>query len=273
MNNNTHTYKLSYADYYPFGMKMPGKFGGSSYRYAYQGKFAEKDDETGLLSFEARMYDPRIGRWISVDPARQFHSPYMGMGNNPIKYYDPDGRFIPPWLITGAIGGTINAGFNIYSQGGFNSWEDFKNIDGARVAVAFGGGFIAGATGNLTAAVYVNTAADIIDQTIEHNGDIHKIDLKQTIVTAASTSIGGNVTKALFKTPVLKNINYNLSDKLMFSGKLGDVRKVFDFTNSLLLTQEEITGGLFAGGFISMFGSRVGTAEVDASYMNQLNGM
>ena len=27
-----------------------------------KGKFAEKDDETGLLSFEARQYDPRIGR-------------------------------------------------------------------------------------------------------------------------------------------------------------------------------------------------------------------
>ena len=89
MNNITHTYKLSYADYYPFGMKMPGKFGGGNYRYAYQGQ--EKDDETGFEAFELRQWDGRIGRWMTIDPKRQFASPYVGMGNNPVRKIDPDG--------------------------------------------------------------------------------------------------------------------------------------------------------------------------------------
>ena len=62
------------------------------YRYGYQGQFAEKDEETGWSHFEAREYDPVIGRWMSVDPSRQFYSPFLGMGNSPTNGVDPDGR-------------------------------------------------------------------------------------------------------------------------------------------------------------------------------------
>ncbi|MBD0405126.1 RHS repeat-associated core domain-containing protein [Flammeovirga sp. EKP202] len=86
----------SYSDYYPFGFKMNiGLTQGSrKYRYGYQGNFAEDEmDDNGFNSFEARMYDPVIGRWLSVDPARQFASGYVAMGNNPVMGVDPDGRF------------------------------------------------------------------------------------------------------------------------------------------------------------------------------------
>ena len=43
------------------------------------------------------MYDSRIGRWTSIDPARQFASPYVGMGNNPVNGVDPDGRLFGKW--------------------------------------------------------------------------------------------------------------------------------------------------------------------------------
>jgi len=66
--------------------------GSPQYRFGYQGQFAEKDPETGLNSFEARMYDARIGRWQTIDPARQYWSPYLGMGNKPMNSVDPDGR-------------------------------------------------------------------------------------------------------------------------------------------------------------------------------------
>lgn len=45
------------------------------YRYGYQGQFAEKDPETGLNSFELRMWDARIGRWLNTDPYAQYWSP------------------------------------------------------------------------------------------------------------------------------------------------------------------------------------------------------
>lgn len=43
------------------------------------------------MSFELRQYDPVVGRWLSTDPYRQFYSPYVGMGNNPISSIEPDG--------------------------------------------------------------------------------------------------------------------------------------------------------------------------------------
>jgi RHS repeat-associated protein len=61
------------------------------YRYGYQGQYAEKDEETGWNHFELRQYDAIIGRWTSVDPKRQYYSPYLSMGNNPLSRTDPDG--------------------------------------------------------------------------------------------------------------------------------------------------------------------------------------
>lgn len=82
---------LGYTDYYPFGMSMPGRSFAASpqYRYGYQGQ--ETEGETGWSSFELRMYQPALGRWLSTDPYRQHHSPYLAMSNNPALFVDPDG--------------------------------------------------------------------------------------------------------------------------------------------------------------------------------------
>ena len=47
--------------------------------------------------FGARIYDPRIGRWLSLDPLAHeypFASSYNFALNNPIKLIDPDGRYV-----------------------------------------------------------------------------------------------------------------------------------------------------------------------------------
>ena len=83
---------VSAADYYPFGMLMPGRATTpGEYRFGYQGQFAVKDEETGYNQFELRLWDGRLGRWLTTDPAGQYASPYFGMGNNPINRFDPDG--------------------------------------------------------------------------------------------------------------------------------------------------------------------------------------
>jgi RHS repeat-associated protein len=66
----------------------------NGYRYAYQGQ--EKDTETGKEAFELRLWDGRIGRWLTTDPYSEFFSPYLGMGNNPINGFDPNGGFFMP---------------------------------------------------------------------------------------------------------------------------------------------------------------------------------
>ena len=71
-------------------MPMPNKqITENNYRYAFQGQ--EKDTETGMEAFQLRLWDGRIGRWLSPDPYGQYASPYIGMGNNPVNLTDPDG--------------------------------------------------------------------------------------------------------------------------------------------------------------------------------------
>jgi RHS repeat-associated protein len=90
---------VSYSDYYPYGMLMPNRHGSvGDYRYGFNGM--EADDEVKSLKgtsydFGARMYDPRVGRWLSLDPRKcRFPnlSPYHGIGNNPILYIDFEGE-------------------------------------------------------------------------------------------------------------------------------------------------------------------------------------
>lgn len=88
-NNGTLETRM-YTDYYPFGFAIR-RAGTNDYRYGYQGEFAEEDKETGWNAFELRMYDSRIGRWLSVDPEGEFWSPYNAMGNDPANKTDPTG--------------------------------------------------------------------------------------------------------------------------------------------------------------------------------------
>jgi len=81
------------TDYYAYGsvlreQKTPEEL---TYRYKYQGQYAEKDEETGWSHFELREFDPIIGRWLVPDPMRQYWSPYVAYRNNPINIVDPRG--------------------------------------------------------------------------------------------------------------------------------------------------------------------------------------
>ncbi len=79
-------------------MEMPN-FGykAEEYRYGFNGM--EKDNEMkgkgNSYDYGARMYDPRVGRWFSLDPYRQKYSsvsPYHFGFNNPIITIDPNGK-------------------------------------------------------------------------------------------------------------------------------------------------------------------------------------
>jgi len=44
--------------------------------------------------YGARFYDPQLGKWHSVDPMDELHSPYVYVANNPIILVDPDGMLV-----------------------------------------------------------------------------------------------------------------------------------------------------------------------------------
>ena len=73
---------------------------GEGYRFGFNGM--EQDDDVkgrgNSLDFGARIYDSRIGRWMTIDPYSKMypsHSTYSFVNNNPIVYYDVDGK---AWL-------------------------------------------------------------------------------------------------------------------------------------------------------------------------------
>ena len=125
-NNGNAAALVSATDYYPGGMPMPGRqfVNGKPYRYGYQGEFAETDEETGKPAFQLRLYDLRINRWLSPDPMRQYHSPYMAMGDNPISRIDPDGGTDCPDPPCTGITNEL-PGFSLSFQGG----DGLQNLD------------------------------------------------------------------------------------------------------------------------------------------------
>jgi RHS repeat-associated protein len=122
------------TDYYPFGMQMPGRayVASNNYRYGFNGK--ENDNEVkgigNQVDFGERIFDPRIGKWLSLDPLMNkypFASPYQFSLNTPIQAKDPDGRLVifinGLWGFgTGASGGGTKDYWS-YSNGS-GDWAD-----------------------------------------------------------------------------------------------------------------------------------------------------
>lgn len=85
---------LRYGDYYVFGQAMPGRNGGSNYRYSFNGQENQNGLTEGDLDFGMRIYDSRLGRWFSVDPYSSetpSWTPYRFGFDNPVFWIDRDG--------------------------------------------------------------------------------------------------------------------------------------------------------------------------------------
>jgi RHS repeat-associated protein len=126
----------------------------------------ERDPETGLDYFGARYYGSKIGRFTTTDPVYtteentvdpQRWNRYAYARNNPLRYTDPDGRFIA--TVTGTlIGGTGGAlfaaiqGNNVWAgaAGGATAGALFGLVIDTAGTAALGYGALA-ATGGLSA--------------------------------------------------------------------------------------------------------------------------
>jgi len=93
---------ISAQDYYPFGMLMPGRkysIANTNYRYGFNGKENDNDAGEGIQDYGLRIYDGRLGRFLSVDPlGHQFpwNSVYSYAEGDPVNYIDLDGGEKPP---------------------------------------------------------------------------------------------------------------------------------------------------------------------------------
>jgi RHS repeat-associated protein len=82
--------------YYPFGMEMSElSYGTGTNKYLYNSKEIQNDFDLYWYDYGARMYDPMLGRWHSVDNKAEKYvgtSPFAYALNNPILFIDPDGN-------------------------------------------------------------------------------------------------------------------------------------------------------------------------------------
>jgi RHS repeat-associated protein len=152
------------SDYYPFGMSMPGlKL--NSYRYGYQGEYAEDEtgEKTNANTFQLRLYDARIGRWLTTDPKGEFHSPYLAMGNNPLSKVDPDGGHTEDWYFnesTKELEWHVGSGFKegltwVGGDDSPNNWLSFasKALGGDGHVPSIGHGSLDGIQGGIQSTI------------------------------------------------------------------------------------------------------------------------
>ncbi len=144
-------------DYYPFGGTFNSYTSGIENLYKYNGK--EEEKETGWIDYGARMYMSDLGRWSVVDPLAETmiqFSPYNYSFNNPIVFFDPDGRKPVPGPFTGrgrkASNGMISV-YRITSQQR-QAMDVYKNI-------AFSGTGVVGTVASVADAVYNPPSDDI----------------------------------------------------------------------------------------------------------------
>ena len=135
--------------------------------FRFTGK--ELDEETGLYYYGARYLDPKYSRWLSGDPALGEYIPkapiddeakkhnenlpgmggvfnvvnlhvYHYAGNNPVKYTDPDGKFI---LMFG-LSSTAGAGTGVSNNTGIFICisNDFKKISIGQYTTSQTGAYI-----------------------------------------------------------------------------------------------------------------------------------
>ncbi len=154
-------------EYMPFGtyrerVDHDKSFPNVNYTFTDQ----EDDDETGLYNYNARLYDPLLGRFISADSVipepgnLQAFNRYSYCVNNPLVYVDPGGHFAwLPLLIGAAIGALI---------GGITSdWNAQAMLIGAATgaitagAFALAGEMIATMEGVVNAAATAQSGASI----------------------------------------------------------------------------------------------------------------
>ena len=92
------------SDYEPFGSELTNRTwtrtgNPTEYRFGFNGKETSDEIAAEHYDFGARIYSGPLGRWLSVDPLAGKYpnmSPYVGIGNNPLMFVDPDGRTIVP---------------------------------------------------------------------------------------------------------------------------------------------------------------------------------
>ena len=192
---------------------------GASQPYRFLGNELYTSNSFGLYDFSARMYDPALGRFLSVDPMAEGYrhlSPYAYCAGNPVVYADKDWQVIGRVVVGAVVGAAINGGIALLSG------ESGREVLGAVARGAVDGG-IAGLTfgmsmgttlaGKIAVSAAVgaatSTASSTVGQFVESGG----VDAKVVATDAAVGAVVGGGSQATY-TKYLKKVRDNIVDNL-----------------------------------------------------------
>ena len=172
---------------------------GASQPYRFLGNELYTSNSLGLYDFSARMYDPALGRFLSVDPMAEGYrhlSPYAYCAGNPVVYVDKDGQVIGRVVVGAVVGAAINGGIALLSG------DSGREVLGAAARGAIEGG-VAGLTfgmsmgttlaGKIAVSAAVgaatSTASSTVGQLVESGG----VDGREVATDAALGAVTGGV--------------------------------------------------------------------------------
>jgi RHS repeat-associated protein len=117
-------------------------------KHTFTGQYSYMDDPStqgvdgfGLMFYNARFYDPQVGRFAQADTivpgGVQGLDRYAYVGNNPVRYIDPTGHtpYEPPLPSWWAY---ANQGLSVLQTNYVPIWQDDPNITGVFINVIFG---------------------------------------------------------------------------------------------------------------------------------------
>jgi RHS repeat-associated protein len=203
LNNTTAINQTN--EYYPFGMSytkssssllnpvVPNK-------YKYNGK-EEQEMPGKWLDYGARFYDPALGRWTTKDPlcedgGQESVTPYGYVFNDPIKHYDPDGRF-PVWAVVGAA---LDYGFQVYDNyqngsSGYNAWVGDVNFLSVGLSTINPSGKFMVLKTLTVEGLKASTENSTVNDGVQFNSDAMDVATKTVLNTAIDIGIG-KITEA-----------------------------------------------------------------------------
>jgi len=194
-----------------------------SLRFAFNGQ--EKTDEiSGVGNHTTALYweyDTRLGRRWNLDPKPNVEeSRYLAFKDSPVQFSDPDGDVVP--LITMGVGGVIGAAVGLYDLSGqhgglLKAVGALSNGDGkawAHLTVTTATGVALGSGVGIMGAMGIAGAADIVDQTIQHDFNVSQTNPIQTgsaiLFAGAGSGAGKFISKSVLKPITQKGNALNI---------------------------------------------------------------
>ena len=203
---------------------------GASQPYRFLGNELYTSNSLGLYDFSARMYDPALGRFLSVDPMAEGYrhlSPYAYCAGNPAVYVDKDGQVIGRVVVGAVVGAAINGGIALLSG------ESGREVLGAAARGAIEGG-VAGLTfgmsmgttlaGKIAVSAAVGAATSTASSTVGQLVESGSVDGREVATDAALGAVTGGGSQAT-STKYLKKVRDKIVDNLNPTDYVGKVEK------------------------------------------------